>query len=391
MSIRVHQGFCPIAKKNVCALYDDEVPIVPAIIYLRYLTEEAGLDLNTVRAYAYALTSFFTLLKEANLSFWDITIATIKQFKRYHLSRLDEKGHPLIRRTTVQQYLSALKGLVQFWRSAQDDDPLFFDPASQYDGARRKMRRWGMLLHASWYSRIPNKTWCVKIPREEEHQLKRYKGLSREASKAVMTVLNRANYHTDLGAMLYYRDRAIWTFMLMGGQRIGELVRTRLEDVNPRTGLITLKDRPEDAWLGELKTGSGEIFVTTTNPYWRYLDSWLLEGRWIAEEILKAEGKEDHGMLFCNRDGGPLTQAAVDHLFLRLKRICKFDDSIFFSPHITRHTIANLMRDNGVELSEVQDFMRHRSIQSTEIYAKVSDRKLRQALEAFWRKVEIFS
>jgi site-specific recombinase XerD len=138
-----------------------------------------------------------------------------------------------------------------------------------------------------------------------------------------------------------------------------------------------------------LKSGPGEVFVSSHNPYWRYLDSWLTEGRWIAEEILKARGLEDHGLLFCNRDGGPLTQAAIDHLFSRLKDACKFGPGVPFSPHITRHTIATLMVNSGVELTEVQKFLRHRSIQSTEIYSKISDAKFRQSLSEFWKLFKV--
>jgi site-specific recombinase XerD len=43
-----------------------------------------------------------------------------------------------------------------------------------------------------------------------------------------------------------------------------------------------------------------------------------------------------------------------------------------------------MMINNGVELSEIQKYLRHKSIQSTEVYAKVWDTKYRQAMENFW-------
>jgi site-specific recombinase XerD len=204
-----------------------------------------------------------------------------------------------------------------------------------------------------------------------------------------MEVLNKAKHHTDIETMLYYRNRAIWAFMLMSMLRKGELVRIHIEDLNHRLGIVYLNDRPEDKWLGDLKTGPGEIFVAAANPYWNFVNSWLTEGRWIMEKTLKSQGKEDHGMLFCNRNGGPLTQPAINNLFRRIKKECQFPKNKPFFPHITRHTMACLMLGNGVGLSEVQAQLRHASIASTEIYAKVSTRQLRSSMELFWRGVPV--
>lgn len=388
-SIAIQSGICPVTRKRVLALYDGDLPIVPATVYLRHLRENRDLDTNTVLTCAYALKSFFKFLRQNGTSFWRLTPAVVKQYKRFHLSRKDDGGEFKVRRRTALQYLTAVRGLVQYWRGLRDGDPFFSDRAAELDGVRERKRGRGILLHTSWYSRVPNDLWRVRVPTVEHHNKERYKGLSRENCRAVMLVLNRAEHRTEIETMLYYRDRAIWTFMLMSCLRKGELVRVRLEDVNPVVGTISLREREEDAWLGELKTGPGEIYVTPQNPYWRFLDSWLMEGRWIAEARLKACGKEDHGLLFCNRDGGPLTQAAVDHLFGRLKVACRFGPDVFFHPHITRHTTATLMLNNGVQLTEVQRYLRHKSIQSTELYAKVSDATRRQALERFWSHYDI--
>ncbi|MDQ3802807.1 MAG: site-specific integrase [Acidobacteriota bacterium] len=371
------------------ALYDGESPIIPATVYLRHLGENAGLDPNTILSAAYALKTFFEFLRENETSFWELTPRFIKQFKRFHLTRKDADGRPSIRKKTARLYLTAVKGLVHYWRGLQDDDPFFADAVAELDGRRERKSRRGMLLHSSWNARVPSSTWRVRIPTAEAHDKQRYKGLPRESCLRVMEVLEGGPRGSELETMFYYRDRAVWTFLLMTGLRKGELVRVRWEDVEPHTGVVYLKDRPEDAWLGDLKTGPGEVFVTTTNPYWDFLDEWIMRGRWITESMLKARGEEDHGLLFCNRDGGPLTQAAVDHLFKRLKTACGFGPEVFFSPHITRHTIACVMLNNGVELTEVQRFLRHRSVTSTEIYAEVSTVNLRRAMEGFWARYEV--
>jgi site-specific recombinase XerD len=386
MPITVEKGHCPMTSRTVYSLYDGDFPVVPATIFLRHLDANAGLTANTLAASAYALSSFFDFLERNDISFWKITQATIKSYKRFHLGRRDQRGAYEIKRQTARQYLNVIKNFIGYWRGLREDDPLFIDHVSELDGVRVRNRRRGALSHISWYSRVPSSLWQIKVPTEERHSKPRYKGLSVEQGRQVMDVLNRAEHRTDLETMLYYRDRAIWAYMLMSLERKGEVVRTRLEDLDQRRGMIYLVDRLEDRWLGALKSGPGEIFVTSNNPYWSAVNSWLTEGRWIAEKILSANGRRDHGMLFCNRDGGPLTQAAIDHLFRRLKKACKF---WLFYPHITRHTTACMMLDAGVDMKEVQTQLRHVSSTSTTIYAKVSVQKLRASMNNFWREVSL--
>lgn len=387
--MNVVSGLCPISNRIVYALYQESLPVVPATIYLRHLAVNVGLKHNTLAAAAYALATFFRFLKRDGTSLDQISQATIKQYKRMYLLGHDDAGRPHIKRRTARQYLTVIKHFVWYWRGLKDNDPLFNDPVAETDGIRRRTRGRGVLAHGSWLTRVPNSLWRIRIPHEEMHSKRRYKGLSREAARAVWRVLDEARYETALQEMLYWRDRAIYSFMLMTCLRKGELVRVRWEDCDSARGFVHLRDRIEDARLGDLKTGAGEIFVADSNPLWRHFDSWLLHGRPIAEENWRARGQEDHGMLFCNRDGSPLTQLAVDHLFARVKRACGFGDDMFFHPHITRHTMASEMLNGGVPIEQVQRLLRHRSIASTEIYAQVSTEELRAAVTKFWMSYEV--
>jgi site-specific recombinase XerD len=383
MELNVETGMCPITGNITYAIYDGECPVVPATIYLRHLEVNRELRFNTLATYAYALKHFFYFLRRNKVSFSEISVSHIKLFKRIYLGRKDKERQFLIKRYTARQYLDAVRRMMHYWRGFRDDDPMFIDQVAEMDGVRRSRFRRGVLSHVSWHERVPNDLWHIKIPVKEKHVKPRYKGLSSDECRTVMRVLDRAKHATDAQTMLYYRDRAIWTFLLMSGLRKGELCRIRLDDINQTAGVITLKDRPEDAWLGELKSGPDEIFVSSSHPLWSYLNTWLLEGRWVAEEILKRRGMRDHHMLFCTRYGGPLTQAAVNHFFQQTKTDCGFDKNVLFRPHAARHTIATLMLNSGAAKEIVQKFLRHRSSASTEIYASVADNKYREAVRRF--------
>jgi site-specific recombinase XerD len=387
--ISVRGGPCPVTGRVTYALYDGDSPIVPATVYLRHLANNEGLAANTVHTYAFRLKAFFAFLRGRGVLFWKMTPGAVKKFKHLQIRRAAAEPDSAIMYQTAQQYVVAVKGLVQYWRGLRDADPFFLDRAAEMDGVRRRRRGRGELLHAAWFTRVPDSTWRVRIPASAKHDKNRYKGLSREQSGRVMEVLNRRKHETPTETLLYYRDRAIWAYSLMACLRKGELVRSRLEDANVNTGVVTIKDRPEDRWLGDLKSGPGEVYVTPRNPYWTYLDSWLLYGRPIAEDMLAEWGQEDHGLLFCNQDGGPLTQAAVEHLFGRLKEECGFGEGTPFHHHVARHTMATLLLESGVELEQVQKYLRHRSRQSTEIYAVVTTGALRRTMDHFWSTYKV--
>lgn len=388
MSIQVQKGLCPITLRVSYALYIGDLPLVAPTIYLKHIQVNVGCETNTLAAIAYGLKPFFEFLELEGISFWEIRLSTIKQYKRFFLYARDENGLLKLKRESAQQYLISLKGAIHYWRGFGDEDHIFFDKTSELDGVKHKSPMRKRFSSSSWYVRVPASLWRIRVPPKEKHNKSRYKGLSRERCSAVMRFLNHRKHITDVQTMLYYRNRAIWTFLLMTGLRKGELCRVRVEDVNQVTGIITLKERQEDVRLGELKTGPGEIFVSPNNPLWNYLNSWLLEGRWIAEERLISRGDAVHQMLFCNRNCGPLTQAAVDNLFLLIKKGCGFRSDVLFHPHITRHTTASLMLNSEVDIEQVQKFLRHRSITSTEVYTQVADPAYRGAMKKFWENCE---
>lgn len=153
------------------------------------------------------------------------------------------------------------------------------------------------------------------------------------------------------------RDRALLTFLLHTGTRLGSAIGLRVRDVNlsQRTAQINGK-------------GGARQSIYLTSRVRRLLRSYI-----------RVSGLAPDDPLFPSRSGGHLGGRQVQ---LRFKH---WLDEAGIDRHLTvrstRHTFAmNLYRATG-DLRLVQTALGHRHISTTEIYARVEDKTLRRALE----------
>ena len=152
------------------------------------------------------------------------------------------------------------------------------------------------------------------------------------------------------------RGYAIVRCALDMGLRAGEIAHLMLRDIDWRSGTVTLrgtKSLRQDILPLPMETGQA-------------LADYLQHERPITR----------HPAIFVRQKDGqdcPITSMAIQKV---IKRACCRIGLPHSSAHALRHTLACRLVENGSSLKEVADVLRHRSLNTTLIYAKLDTPKL---------------
>lgn len=152
------------------------------------------------------------------------------------------------------------------------------------------------------------------------------------------------------------RGYAIVRCALDMGLRAGEIARLMISDVDWHAGTVTLrgtKSLRQDTLPLPMETGQA-----------------------LADYLQHERPHTGNPAIFLRCQGGrdlPTTSMAIQKL---IKRAGRRIGLVHFSAHALRHTLACRLVENGSSLKEVADVLRHRSLETTRIYAKLDTPKL---------------
>lgn len=159
------------------------------------------------------------------------------------------------------------------------------------------------------------------------------------------------------------RDRAVLEVLYGTGLRISELVGLSLADVDLSSWLLRAFGK-----------GAKERVV----PLGQHAEAALV--RWLEPEgrgafVPKAwRRRGDAEAVFLNRRGGRLTRQGAWLVVKRYGDMVGLGDKL--SPHVLRHSCATHMLDHGADIRAVQELLGHASINTTQVYTKVSTERL---------------
>jgi len=172
------------------------------------------------------------------------------------------------------------------------------------------------------------------------------------SSHELQRLLKSCDHRTHVGR----RDFAVLLLLARLGLRRGEVVTLALDDVHWREGEIVLRGKGRKEARLPLPTDVGNAIAT-----------YVQRGR-------PATGSKTV-FLSCRAPYRPLTGCAITGILHQASDRAGLPR---MGPHRLRHTAATQMLRQGASLSDIAQVLRHRSIDTTAIYAKVDHQRLRE-------------
>jgi integrase/recombinase XerD len=186
--------------------------------------------------------------------------------------------------------------------------------------------------------------------------------LARALPRLVLTrrqarqLLNQPDITTPKGL----RDRAILELFYATGIRLGEMLALTLQDVDCRSGLVRVnkgkfsKDRVVP--MGKTAAAILERYITQARSQW-------------VRASIHDRRRESALWLSSIQPHGPLKPLCVQVLVRHCGQAAGIRG---VSAHIWRHTCATHLVSNGANIAYVQRILGHESIETTQIYARVT-------------------
>lgn len=231
--------------------------------------------------------------------------------------------------------------VVQFIASAQSRFS-----ASTMGTVATSLRSFFRFLRVEGLCEIPLEEAIPALPRWRHTSLPR--GLSDEQYERLLGSLGGG------ATPCARRDRAIIVCLAALGLRPGEVAELCLEDIDWRAGTLHLRTR---------KTRRGALL-----PLPREV------GHAIVEYLRDERPETLERRVFVRHDGShrgaPISAGTVTEAVVRALRRGRIEAPIA-GAYVLRHTVATRLVRQGTSLKEVADFLGHRDLDTTAIYAKV--------------------
>jgi site-specific recombinase XerD len=171
------------------------------------------------------------------------------------------------------------------------------------------------------------------------------------------------------GSPVGRRDRAVLLLLARLAFRAGDIVRLRLSDVDWEVAEIQVSGK-----------GRRQTRLPLTQEVGDALVAYLQNGR----------PSTDTDVLFI-RSRAPFrafaSHCAVSVIVAQAMRRASVTCQSRGAAHVLRHSAATSMLQQGASLQDIADILRHRSIETTQIYAKVDVTALRQIAQS-WPEVQ---
>ncbi len=294
--------------------------------FLDWLDIEKGLATKTQQNYHNFLKRFFSWLQQNNLETLtphELSLDHIRKYRVYLSRDLS------VKKSTQNYYLIALRSLLVYF-SKHDIDAL-----------------------------PPNK---IELAREKEERQVRF--LSLEQLQQLFSAPDTSTFHG-------LRDRAILESFFSTGLRIAELIALNREQIHFPENLANELEIAIKGKGGRIRP----IFFSQ-----RALE-------WLKQYL--AQRTDNHEALFITylseekkKDPRRISPRLIQETIKRYAVKAGISPSLI-TPHVMRHTFATDLLAKGVDIRTLQEFLGHKNIAATQIYAHLTSKQLREIHKKF--------
>lgn len=275
---------------------------------------------RTIKTHLAFLHDFFTYLKkEHDITGVDqVTKEAIYQYQIYQYERLNSKGRP----NAVGTQNNALKPVKTFFKFLREYDYIVSDPAASIQ-----------------YAKEPKRLPCSILTRSE-----------------VRKILHAPDLKNTIG----YRDRTILEVLYSSGIRSSELNNLKLADADCHDGYLRI----------DQGKGKKDRIVPIGKIACRYLENYIKS---VRSELVR---DPYNNYLFLSFTGNKFSRMVPWYIVDKYVREAKIKKRV--SPHTFRHTCATAMLRNKADIRSIQELLGHSSVNSTQIYTRVSIADLKE-------------
>lgn len=279
--------------------------------YTRYL-KSCGQSVYTLKNVQYALRKFTRFLDETGIEQVEkITQELVEDYQQALCYSTGKSNQPLSLRTQ-SQLLGVLKGFTRFLK---DRHCFVSDPAKDIQ--------------------LPKKT----------------KGLPQVilTSKEIKAVIFASNTSTYTG----YRDRVILELLYDTAIRRAELSNIQIKHLDLESGFICIRGK-----------GNKQRMVPVSGRVCELINNYI---KMVRLKFIKAT---DTNHLILNRFGDQMNPNGIWAVVKRHAVRSGIKKNV--STHTFRHTCATHMMKNGAPVRHIQELLGHESLESTQIYTRVT-------------------
>jgi integrase/recombinase XerD len=285
--------------------------------YLNHL-KLSGCSYYTIRAAKYGLARFARFLEAEQVSdIEQLNQDIIAEYQQELYFCLTAKGKPLCLRSQ-SQLLSVVKGVTRFLK---EQDYLVVDPAE-----------------------------AIRLPKKPRRLPKVIL-----SEKEVQKLLSAPDMRTNRG----YRNRIILEILYDTAIRRAEVANIRLADLDLAAGYILIQGK-----------GDKQRVVPVSQRVCELIQNYILMVR------PKYVSNDDPGYLILNRWGQQMNANGIWAAVKRCTKLAGIKKNV--STHTFRHTCATHMLKNGAPVRHIQEMLGHESLESTQIYTRVTINDLKQ-------------